>query len=205
MMDVLTTLLKQMKIALCLLLFFTLLTGIIYPALVTVIAQLVFPWQANGSLIEHNGTTVGSYLIGQSFTDPSFFWGRPSDTEPMPYNASYSHGSNQGPNDPTFLMTLQNRIMTIKHADPNNAGLIPVDLVTASGSGLDPDISPASADYQVARIAQARNIPESDIRQLIMQATQKRFLNILGEPRVNVLQLNIALLKRDRFHENKSS
>jgi K+-transporting ATPase ATPase C chain len=185
--------LKQLKTAMILLLIFTLLTGLIYPALVTGIAQLLFPFQANGSLIKHNNQFIGSQLIGQSFTNENYFWGRPSATTPFPYNAENSSGSNWGPMNPEFLSAVKARVFVLQQSDPKKQKPIPVDLVTASASGLDPEISPFAAIYQVPRIAKARKISEQKILALIQQLTKKRYLGILGEPRLNVLQLNIAL------------
>jgi K+-transporting ATPase ATPase C chain len=161
--------------------------------LVTDIAQLFFPFQANGSLITRHHQLIGSELIGQSFTDKQYFWGRPSATQPFPYHAANSSGSNFGPTNPYFLSILQARIAMLKKSNPSQKGLIPVDLVTASGSGLDPDISPLAAHYQAQRIAKARGIPEKKILLLIENLTKDRTLGILGEPRLNVLQLNLAL------------
>jgi len=175
------------------LLIFTILTGLAYPLVVTGIAQLVFPHQANGSLITQNGQTVGSTLIGQSFDDPKYFWGRLSATGPFPYNAAASSGSNYGPMNPALLDAVKARIAALKAADPSNAQLIPVDLVTASGSGLDPDISVAAAIYQIPRVAKVRGMSETDVRALVDQFTKGRQLGFLGEPRVNVLELNLAL------------
>jgi potassium-transporting ATPase KdpC subunit len=182
---------RQAKIALELLIIFTLLTGFIYPYLVTLIAQLAFPWRANGSLIEHNGQTTGSSLIGQGFTEPKYFWGRPSATLPFPYNAENSSASNLGPSNPQLLENIKQRIAILKHADPKNTRLIPVDLVTTSASGLDPHISPAAAYYQVPRIAKARHISENSVNTLIQLTTQKR--GIFNSAYLNVLQLNLAL------------
>jgi K+-transporting ATPase KdpC subunit len=179
--------------ALMTLLIFTLITGVIYPLVVTGVAQLVFPHQANGSLIVANGQTVGSDLIGQQFDDPRYFWGRLSATGPYPYNAAASSGSNLGPSNPTLMEAVQERIAALKAADPTNTQPIPVDLVTASGSGLDPDISVAAALYQVPRVARERNMSEADVRALITKVTEGRQFGFLGEPRVNVLKLNLAL------------
>jgi K+-transporting ATPase ATPase C chain len=171
----------------------TLLTGVLYPLAVTGLAQLVFPAQANGSLLLRDGRPVGSALIGQAFDDPKYFWGRPSATGPFPYNAAASSGSNLGPANPDLLKTVAERVATLQKADPGNAAPIPVDLVTASGSGLDPHITPAAALYQATRVARARHLDESVVRRLVNQHTEERQLGLLGEPRVNVLRLNLAL------------
>jgi K+-transporting ATPase ATPase C chain len=176
-----------------LLLIFTVLTGLLYPLVVTGIAQLVFPSQANGSLISSNGQTVGSSLIGQQFDDPKYFWGRLSATGPYPYNAAASSGSNLGPTNPALLDEVKARIAALKAADPTNTQPIPVDLVTSSGSGLDPNISVAAALYQLPRVAKARGLSEAALRALVDKYTQGRQLGFLGEPRVNVLELNLAL------------
>jgi K+-transporting ATPase ATPase C chain len=172
---------------------FTVITGIVYPLVVTGIAQLAFPHQANGSFIISNGKTVGSSLIGQSFSSPKYFWARPSATSPAPYNAANSSGSNLGPLNPALTDNVKTRISQLKAADAASKPPVPVDLVTASGSGLDPDISPAAAEYQVSRVAKMRNINESRVRELVARHTRSRQLGILGEPRVNVLELNLAL------------
>ena len=179
--------------AIVLFLVLTVITGLIYPLVVTGVAQVLFPQQANGSLILKNGQAVGSQLIGQPFDDPKYFWGRPSATGPFPYNAAASSGSNLGPSNPALTDAVKARMDTLKAADPANAQPIPVDLVTSSASGLDPHISPAAADYQVARVAHTRGLDESAVRQLVAQYTQGRDLGVLGEPRVNVLELNLAL------------
>ncbi|HKW48651.1 MAG TPA: potassium-transporting ATPase subunit KdpC [Gemmatimonadaceae bacterium] len=179
--------------ALRMLLILTALTGVIYPLLITGIAQLGFPHQANGSLIVGNGKAIGSELIGQPFDDPKYFRSRPSATSPQPYNAMSSSGSNQGARNPALAEAVTARIKALRDADPINTSPVPVDLVTASGSGLDPHISVAAAEYQVARIAKARGLAAERVRGLVAQATEGRTLWVLGEPRVNVLKLNIAL------------
>ncbi len=171
----------------------TLLTGVLYPLLVTGIAQLAFPHAANGSLVVADGKTVGSGLIGQPFDDPKYFWSRPSATSPQPYNAAASSGSNQGPRNPALADAVKDRIKALRDADPGNTAPVPVDLVTASGSGLDPDISIAAAEFQVRRVAKARGLPEADVRTLIAQHTTGPTFGVLGEARVNVLALNRAL------------
>ena len=171
----------------------TLVTGVVYPLAVTGVAQLSFAAQARGSLIVHDGTTVGSSLIGQPFSDVRYFWSRPSATSPMPYNAGASSGSNLGPLHPALHDAVKARIEALRSADSTNALPIPVDLVTASGSGLDPHISPAAAEYQVERVARARGVAAGDVRVLVAAHTARRQLGFLGEPRVNVLELNLAL------------
>jgi K+-transporting ATPase ATPase C chain len=166
---------------------------VIYPLIVTGIAQLVFPHQANGSLIANNGQVAGSSLIGQQFDDPNYFWGRLSATGPYPYNAAASSGSNLGPTNPALLDAVKARIAALKAADPTNSRPIPVDLVTASGSGLDPNISVAAALYQVPRVARVRGMSEAAVTALVNQYTEGRQFGFLGEPRVNVLELNLAL------------
>jgi K+-transporting ATPase ATPase C chain len=183
----------QFRPALVMLILMTAITGGIYPAAVTGIAQLGFPSQANGSLIEQDGKAVGSALIGQSFSDPKHFWSRPSATSPYPNNASSSSGSNQGPLNPALTDAVEGRIKALREADPDNKAAVPIDLVTASGSGLDPHISPAAAEYQVARVAKARGVDAGKIRALVAAYTEARQFGLLGESRVNVLRLNLAL------------
>ncbi|MGB8645557.1 MAG: potassium-transporting ATPase subunit KdpC [Anaerolineae bacterium] len=185
--------LSQFRPAIVAFVLLSILTGLVYPFAVTGIAQLLFPSQANGSLIYQNGQVVGSSLIGQPFDAPQYFWGRLSATAPYPYNAAASSGSNLGPTNPALFDEVQGRIDALRKADPGNTGPIPVDLVTSSGSGLDPDISVDAALYQVHRVATARGLAETTVRQLIAQYTRPRVLGILGEARVNVLQLNLAL------------
>ena len=174
----------------------TVLTGVAYPLVVLGIAQVAFPQAANGSLIVANGTAVGSALIGQPFDDAKYFWSRPSATAPAPYNAGASSGSNQGPLNPALRDAVKARIDALRAADPGNTQPVPVDLVTASGSGLDPHISPAAAEYQVERVARVRGVPTTDIRKRVVDATEGRTFGLLGEPRVNVLRLNLALDSR---------
>jgi K+-transporting ATPase ATPase C chain len=185
--------LKDLKPAFVMLLALTALTSVIYPLLVTGISQGLFANQANGRLIEKNGKIVGSALIGQPFSDPKYFWGRPSATGPIPYNAAASSGSNQGPLNPALEEAVKARIAALKAADPSQTAPIPVDLVTASGSGLDPHISPAAAAWQAPRIARLRGLPLNRLHKLIEEYTQGRQFGVLGEARVNVLQLNLAL------------
>lgn len=184
---------KELRSALMMLLVMTVITGAIYPLAVTGIAQGVFPRQANGSLVERDGKPMGSELIGQPFSDPKYFWGRPSATAPYPYNAAASGGSNQGPLNPVLAEAVASRIKALRDADPGNVAPVPADLVMASGSGLDPHVSPAAAAYQVNRVAKARNLDPQRVRALVTEATGGRQFGILGEPRVNVLSLNLAL------------
>jgi K+-transporting ATPase ATPase C chain len=184
---------QELRPAIVVLVVLTIITGVAYPLLITGVAQLVFKSEANGSLIERDGKVVGSRLIGQPFSDPKYFWPRPSATAPVPYNAAASSGSNQGPLNPALADAVKTRVDALKAADPAQTKTIPVDLVTASGSGLDPHISPAAAEYQVPRVARVRGLPEDKVRALVTQHTQGRQMGILGEPRVNVLELNLAL------------
>ena len=181
---------SQLRPALVTLLFFTVLTGLLYPLAVTGLAQAIFPTQANGSLITRNGRTLGSELIGQPFDEPRYFWGRPSAAG---YNAAASSGSNLGPTNPVLTAAVQARIAALRAADPTNTAPIPADLVTTSASGLDPQISIAAANYQLARVARARGLPEAQVKALVEKYTAGRQFFILGEPRVNVLLLNLAL------------
>jgi potassium-transporting ATPase KdpC subunit len=187
---------KEFRIALVSFILLTLLTGLVYPFAVTGIAQAFMPEQANGSLIAKNGKVIGSALIGQSFTDPKYFWGRPSATVPGPYNAVASGGSNLGPTNPALFEAVKGRVEALRLADPGNTAPIPIDLVTASASGLDPHISPAAAEYQLARVARLRGLDPEALRHLVKAHTEKRQFGLLGEPRVNVLRLNLALDER---------
>jgi K+-transporting ATPase ATPase C chain len=184
---------EQIKTALTFLMIFTLVTGLLYPLAVTGIAQGFFPAKANGSLLQQNGQVIGSRLIGQYFTSPTYFWGRPSATIPYPYNGEASRGSNLGPTNPLFLEAIKARIQQLKASFRQNSRGIPIDLVTASGSGLDPEISPYAAYYQAARIAKARDLSLDAINSLIQKNIKNRSFGFLGEPRVNVLELNLAL------------
>ena len=187
------SLLQTLRPALLVFALLTLVTGIAYPLLVTGVAQVAFPHAANGSIVTVDGKAVGSSLIGQSFGAPKYFWARPSATSPMPNNGTASGGSNLNANNPALLEAVKARIEALRAADPGNTAPVPVDLVTASGSGLDPEISLAGAIYQVARIAKVRNIEPAAVQALIAQQTEGRWLGIVGEPRVNVLALNLAL------------
>ena len=183
----------QLRPALTLFVLLSLVTGLAYPLAVTGLAQLLFPRQANGSLVEQAGRPVGSELVGQAFTDPGHFWSRPSATAPAPYNAANSAGSNLAPTAPALVEAVQQRVAALRAADPGNTAPVPVDLVTASASGLDPHISRAAADYQAARVARVRGLPVGQVKALVEQHTEGRWLGFVGEPRVNVLALNLAL------------
>ncbi len=207
--------LAELRPALVSVLVLTLLTGLIYPLVITGVAQAVFRHQANGSLIVENGVPRGSRLIGQSFDDPHYFWGRLSATSPVPYTsfnadkgldqATGSSGSNFGPLNPKLTDAAKARADALHQADPGNAQAIPVDLLTASGSGLDPHISPAAAEYQLGRVARLRGLPEERVRQLVREHTEGRDLGVLGEPRVNVLELNLALDRIARSRNGESA
>jgi K+-transporting ATPase ATPase C chain len=184
---------SELRPALIVFALLTVVTGIAYPLLVTGLGQLAFGRQANGSLVESAGRVVGSELIGQSFSSPKYFWGRPSATGPQPNNGAVSSGSNQGPLNPALEQAVRDRIAALRAADPGNDLPVPVDLVTASGSGLDPQISPAAAEFQVSRVARERNVSPERVREFVQQATEGRTFGILGEPRVNVLELNLSL------------
>jgi K+-transporting ATPase ATPase C chain len=183
----------QIRPAIVMLVLLTIITGLAYPLAVTGMAQVLFPHQANGSLIVKDGQVAGSELIGQPFGDPRYFWGRPSATAPFPYNAAASAGSNLGPSNPALAEAVKARIDALRAADPGNTRPVPVDLVTASASGLDPHISVAAALYQVPRVARERGLTEREVEALVRQFTAGRQLGVLGEPRVNVLNLNLAL------------
>src|SRR5688572_14011105 len=189
---------RELRPALVIFLLLTVITGVMYPGIVTLVGRAFFGDEATGSVIERDGKAVGSRLIGQPFSGAQYFWGRPSATGPQPYNGAVSSGSNQGPTNPALETAVRERIAALRAADPGNNHPVPVDLVTASGSGLDPEISPAAAEYQVARVARARGLDEAKVRELVQDATTGRTFGVLGEPRVNVLQLNLALdaLKR---------
>jgi K+-transporting ATPase ATPase C chain len=176
------------------------LTGLVYPFATTGLSKLVFPHQANGSLIEKDGKVVGSEWIGQAFSSPQYFWGRPSATSPMAYNAAASSGSNLGPTNSALADAVKGRVDALHQADPDNHALIPVDLISASGSGLDPHISPAAAQYQAPRVARLRNLPLADVQKMIDANTSRPTLGLLGEPVVNVLQLNLALDELAKAH-----
>ena len=184
---------KQLRPAVVVLVLMTVLTGVVYPLVVTALAQLLFPAQANGSLLEQSGRIVGSALIGQPFDDPKYFWGRLSATAPVAYNGAASSGSNLGPLNDALLDAARARIQALREADPRNTQPVPVDLVTASGSGLDPHISPAAAEFQAARVARVRGLDAHAVEALVAQHTNGRQLGFLGEPTVDVLALNLAV------------
>jgi potassium-transporting ATPase KdpC subunit len=184
---------SELRPALVVFALLSLLTGVLYPLVVTGVGQVVFATQANGSQLQAGDRVLGSRLLGQPFSSARYFWSRPSATSPQPYNGAASSGSNQGPTNPALELAVKERIAALRAIDPENAAPVPVDLVTASASGLDPHISPAAAEYQVARVARERRVSPEDIRALVRQATQGRTFGILGEPRVNVLELNLLL------------
>jgi K+-transporting ATPase ATPase C chain len=184
---------RELKQSLIIFALLTLITGVAYPGVVWIFAQLVVPFQANGSVIEKDGRKVGSRLLGQAFSSPRYFWGRPSATGPIPDNGAVSSGSNQAPTNPSLHAEVRGRIAALRAADPGNSAPVPVDLVTASASGLDPEISPAAAEYQVSRVARERRLAPERVRELVAAATRARTFGFLGEPRVNVLELNLAL------------
>ena len=186
------------------LLLFTLITGVVYPALVTALAQTLFSGQANGSLLKNQqGQLIGSELIGQHFSEAKYFWGRPSATAPYPYNASASSGSNLAPSNPALVDAVSSRIQALKALDPNNTAPVPVDLITASGSGLDPHISIAAAEYQIKRIAKIRQIDETKLHEWLNAAIEDRQWGVFGEPRLNVLKLNLALDQAGHFENER--
>lgn len=184
---------STLRPGLVLFLVLSLITGIAYPFLVTGVAKATMPFQAGGSIVERSGKPVGSLLIGQSFSDPRHFWSRPSATSPGPNNATSSGGSNLGPSNPALVQAVKGRVSALRGADPGNTAPVPVDLVTASGSGLDPEISVAAARYQAGRIARARGMPQERVNALIAERSRSRLFGFFGEPRVNVLELNMAL------------
>ncbi|MES2793542.1 MAG: potassium-transporting ATPase subunit KdpC [Planctomycetota bacterium] len=185
--------LRALRISIVMMLVMTAITGVIYPLTITVIANTVFAFQSRGSVMLDGQRAIGSELIGQTFTDPGYFWSRPSATGPIPYNAASSSGSNLGPSNPALQTAIQERVQKLKAADNSQTSQVPIDLVTASASGLDPDISPAAANFQVSRVAQRRGVPDTEVKQLVFRYTAGRQLGLLGEPRVNVLKLNLAL------------
>jgi len=184
---------RYLRPSLCLVLSMTVILGILYPLLVTGIAKVAFSSEAQGSLLQKDGVLIGSHLIGQNFTDPKYFWGRPSATSPQPNNAISSGGSNLGPLNPALIDKVKSYAKALRDADPSNKADIPVELVTASTSGLDPDISPAAAQYQAARVARARNLPVATVEAAIRTHLRAPLLGVIGEARVNVLELNLAL------------
>jgi potassium-transporting ATPase KdpC subunit len=185
--------LRELRPALIVFALLTLVTGVAYPLVTTLIGRVAFPSEVTGSVIEGDGKAVGSRLLGQPFSSPQYFWSRPSATAPAPYNGAMSSGSNQGPLSPALAEAVEARIAALRAADPGNATAVPVDLVTASGSGLDPHISVAAAEFQIARVARARNLSAKDVEALVREHTEGRTFGVLGEPRVNVLELNLAL------------
>jgi K+-transporting ATPase ATPase C chain len=197
--------LTQVKTSVRMLALLSVLTGVIYPLFVTLVAQQIFSAEANGSLIIVDGKNIGSALIGQHFDAPQYFWGRPSATQPYAYNAANSTGSNFGPSNPEYLNLIKLRIQSLQQTNPDHRALVPMDLITASGSGLDPDITPAAAFYQAARVAAANHLTVSEIEMLINRLISNRTMGIFGEPRVNVLTLNLALDQLRSAHGRSSS
>ena len=197
--------LKEFKPAILVFLLLTVITGVLYPGVVTGLGQLAFGFRANGSVIERGGKPVGSDLLGQAFSSPKYFWSRPSATGPMANNGAVSSGSNQGAINPNLEAAVRDRIAALRAADPGNDKPVPVDLVTASASGLDPHISPAAAEYQVGRVARARGMDPARVRSLVSAATEGRTFGLLGEPRVNVLQLNLALDAQGDEHDDRGA
>jgi potassium-transporting ATPase KdpC subunit len=193
---------EQIRPAILVFIVLTIITGVVYPVVVTGIAQLFFHNKANGSLIYRNGRPIGSSLIGQPFDDPKYFWGRPSVTSPVPYNSSSSSGSNLGPSSPALVDAAKTRIKSLRAVDPGNTNSIPIDLVTSSASGLDPHLSLAGIYYQIPRVARTRGLPQDAIKIIILEHTSGRLLGLIGEPVVNILELNLAL---DEYSRNKQS
>lgn len=187
--------LRACRTSLSIFVLMTVLTGVVYPLAITLVANVILPHQARGSVLTDGDRIVGSELIGQAFRGPGYFWSRPSATGPVPYNAASSSGSNLGPSNPALHTAIQERVSRLQAAGGSKVTPVPVDLVTSSGSGLDPHISPAAAEYQTARVAKHRGIPEPEVRQLVRQYTEGRQFGLLGEPRVNVVRLNLALDK----------
>jgi K+-transporting ATPase ATPase C chain len=187
---------RYLRPGLSLIVLMTLVTGLVYPLVITGASEVAFAAQSRGSIVVHDGKRIGSTLIGQNFTDPKYFWGRPSATSPQPYNAAASGGSNLGPLNPALIEKVRANAKALRDADPANTAAIPVELVTASTSGLDPDISPAAAEYQAGRIARVRNIPLGQLRALIAERRHEPLLGVIGEPTINVLELNLALDQR---------
>jgi len=185
--------LRELRPTLIVFLLLTVLTGLVYPGIVTLIGRIAFPEKVSGSIIERDGRAIGSHLLGQGFSSPRYFWSRPSATGPQAYNGAVSSGSNLGPVNPALEKAVRDRISALRSVDPGNDQAVPVDLVTASASGLDPDISVAAASYQLARVARVRGLEESKVLELVQAATRGRTFGVLGEPRVNVLELNLAL------------
>jgi potassium-transporting ATPase KdpC subunit len=185
--------LRELRTSVVIFVLLSVLTGLVYPAVTTIVGRVVFPAQSQGSLLNVKGRGVGSALLGQSFSSAGYFWSRPSATATNAYNAAASSGSNQGPTNPALVTAVADRVNALRAADPGNTQPIPVDLVTASASGLDPHITPAAAEYQVARVARARKLSVAQVRELVVAHTEKRTFGILGEPRVNVLEVNLAL------------